>query len=167
MNCELLVKQLSAHPELNLSLRLPDGACLPAHFHITEVGHVTKRFVDCGGVRRVQESCLLQTWVHEDVDHRLTAGKLADVFERVGDVLEDLSLPVEFEVELGTVAQFGLLGVSVVAGNLELALTAKHTDCLARGVCLPGSCDAKPESDCESDCEPVAAPTCSPGGGCC
>ena len=163
MNCELLVKQLSGHPELNLSLRLPDGTRLPAHFHITEVGHVTKRFVDCGGVRRVQESCLLQTWVHEDVDHRLAAGKLADVFERVGDVLEDLSLPVEFEVELGTVAQFGLGGVSVVAGNLELALTAKHTDCLARGVCLPGSCDAEPESA----CEPVVAPTCSPGGGCC
>ncbi len=163
MNCELLLKQLAAYPELNLSLRLPDGSCLPAHFHITEVGHVTKRFVDCGGVRRVQENCLLQTWVHDDVKHRLCAGKLAGVFERVGDVLEDLSLPVEFEVELGTVAQFGLGGVSVVAGNLELALTAKHTDCLARGVCLPGGCDAEPDSD----CEPAVAPACSPGGGCC
>jgi len=28
---------------------LPDGDVIPAHYHVTEVGHVTKRFVDCGG----------------------------------------------------------------------------------------------------------------------
>jgi hypothetical protein len=163
MNVENFIKQLAACPDRNLSLRLPDGSSVPSHFHITEVGHVVKRFVDCGGVRRVQETCLLQTWVHEDVDHRLSAGKLAAVFEKVGDLLEDLSVPVEFEVELGTVAQFGLGGVSVVEGSLELALTAKHTDCLARGVCLPGGCDAEPEGQ----CEPRVAPACVPGGGCC
>ena len=144
-------------------LRLPDGAKLPAHFHITEVGHVTRRFVDCGGTRRHQETCLLQTWVHDDVEHRLTAGKLAGVFDRLGDLLEDFSLPIEFEVELGTASWFGVEGASIVDGNLEFALSSKATDCLARGVCLPEGCGTAGA--------PVEEPTepqrCSPGGGCC
>jgi len=31
------------------SFKLPEGTYLPAHFHMTEVGLVTKHFVDCGG----------------------------------------------------------------------------------------------------------------------
>jgi hypothetical protein len=163
MNVESFITHLKSHPERNLSLRLPDGSLVPAHFHITEVGHVIKRFADCGGVRRVQEACVLQTWVHDDGEHRLNAGKLAGVFDKVDDLFEDLSLPVEFEVELGTVAQFELEGASLVGGNLELALAAKSTDCLARGVCLPGACDATPEAL----LPPAAAAACAPGSGCC
>ena len=35
-----------------ISFRLPDGTYLPSHFHVTEVGLVTKHFIDCGGVER-------------------------------------------------------------------------------------------------------------------
>jgi hypothetical protein len=163
MNVESFITHLKSHPERNLSLRLPDGSLVPAHFHITEIGHVIKRFADCGGVRRVQEACVLQTWVHDDEEHRLSAGKLAGVFDKVDDLFEDLSLPVEFEVELGTVAQFELGGASLVDGNLELALASKQTDCLARGVCLPGTCDADPEALLPS----AATAACAPGSGCC
>ena len=29
-----------------------DGIEVPAHFHVTEVGLITKHFIDCGGVVR-------------------------------------------------------------------------------------------------------------------
>lgn len=166
MNIQEFVEHLQAHPEKPLRLRLPDGSQVPAHFHITEVGHVTRRFVDCGGTRRVQETCLLQVWVHEDTEHRLTAGKLAAVFERVGDLLNDFSLPVELEHEQGTIALFGVEGAVASPEGLEFELLAKHTDCLARGVCLPGTCGVEPELD---RVPPVSErqSACSPGGGCC
>ena len=31
---------------------LPNGDLIPDHFHVTEVGIVTKNFIDCGGVIR-------------------------------------------------------------------------------------------------------------------
>jgi hypothetical protein len=87
MNITEFLSQLRVHADKPLIFVLPDGGLIPAHFHITEVGHVTKRFIDCGGTRRTLETCLLQTWVHDDVDHRLVAGKLATIFDRAGDVL--------------------------------------------------------------------------------
>jgi hypothetical protein len=51
----------------------PDGDEILAHFHVTEVAHVTKRFIDCGGkLHDRQDACLLQTWVADDCEHRLT-----------------------------------------------------------------------------------------------
>ena len=38
-----------------ISFKLPDGSLVPSHFHVTEVGKVTKHFIDCGG------TCLLYT----------------------------------------------------------------------------------------------------------
>jgi hypothetical protein len=163
MNTNDFINRLKEHPEMCMALRLPDGARIPAHFHITEVGHVTRRFIDCGGTRRHQETCLLQTWVHDDVEHRLTAGKLAGVFERLGDLLEDFSLPIEFEVELGTASWFGVEDASVVDGSLEFALSPKPTDCLARGVCLPDGCGTVGAALGVSE-QPER---CAPGGGCC
>jgi len=34
---------------------LADGTAVPEHFHVTEVGLITKNFIDCGGTVR-QES---------------------------------------------------------------------------------------------------------------
>jgi hypothetical protein len=153
---------LHAHAEKPVSLLLPDGGFVPAHFHITEVGHVTKRFIDCGGTRRTQETCLLQTWVHDDLDHRLTAGKLAAIFSHAGDLLPHHDLPVEIEYEDYVVAQFPVESASVIDGALTFHLGLKHTDCLARGICLPGEC---------APAAPVAVSattsSCTPGSGCC
>lgn len=56
---------LQRHPRHALNFILPGGQALPAHFHITEVGHVKRRFIDCGGTVRERETCLLQAWVAE------------------------------------------------------------------------------------------------------
>ncbi len=157
-----LLNHLRANADKPLLFVMPDGGFIPAHYHITEVGHVMKRFIDCGGTRRTLETCLLQTWVHDDVDHRLYAGKLATIFGMAGDVLPHHDLPVEVEHEDGVVAQFPVESAEVIDGMLAFRLGLKHTDCLARGICLPGACAPAPA--------PEAAPAsscCTPGSKCC
>jgi len=43
-------------------IQLPDGTAVPNHFHVTEVGEVTKHFVDCGGKVRHEKRASLQLW---------------------------------------------------------------------------------------------------------
>ncbi len=56
-----------------------------------------KDFVDCGGTVRRLVTCLLQTWVGDDLDHRITAGKLLKALEHAAPVLGGEDLPVELE----------------------------------------------------------------------
>ena len=62
-----------------LHLVLPDGAVVPAHFHITEAGLTTKHFVDCGGTVRTEKTMSLQVWVAGVHEHRLSPGKLKNI----------------------------------------------------------------------------------------
>ncbi len=130
-----LKASLASHAERNLALRLPNGDLVPAHFHITEVGHVTKRFIDCGGGVHHHESCLLQAWVADDLDHRFTAGKFAGVLAMFEQLTPDDTLPVEVEYEDCSISQYLVLSASAANGGLTLDLGAKHTDCLAKEAC--------------------------------
>ncbi len=171
------IDQLSSHDDAELILRLPDGTDVAPHFHVTEVGHVKRRFVDCGGTRREVESCLLQTWVADDVEHRLTAGKLAGIFGHADEILPHRDLPVEIEHEKGVISQYPVRGAVMEAGQLVFTLGLKHTDCLAKELCLPGVCG--PERTPESAPSPALASgpgiklvlakeeSCCAGGGCC
>src|SRR5688572_29925477 len=71
---------LAAAPSLPIVVTWPDGEPIEPHFHVTEIGRVQKDFVDCGGTVRRLVTCLLQTWVGDDLDHRLTGGKLLKAF---------------------------------------------------------------------------------------
>ena len=137
MNLTDLQARLQARPELNVTITLPDGGHVPAHYHITEVGHVAKRFIDCGGTVRTSETCVLQTYIGspQDDGHRLTAGKLAHILNLAQPLLSSEELPVEVEYEGGVISQFPLAGVAVTGGNLVLRLGLKHTDCLAKDRC--------------------------------
>jgi hypothetical protein len=160
MNITDFVSHLRAHSEKPLSFRFPDGGFVAPHFHITEVGHVQKRFIDCGGTRRMLETCLLQTWVHDDVDHRLVAGKLAMIFDKAGDVLPHHDLPVEIEHEEEVISQYPVESVALIDGALTFTLGLKHTDCLARELCTPETCAPAPKKAAASSC-------CAPGSKCC
>jgi hypothetical protein len=88
MNIIELKKVLGQKPDGKIRFVLPDQTSIPAHFHITEVGHVRKDFIDCGGTKRSTSNCLLQAWVAEnDEDHALEAGKLSRILELAGDIL--------------------------------------------------------------------------------
>jgi hypothetical protein len=135
-------RALATAPELPLTVLWPDGDPIEAHFHVTEVGRVQKDFVDCGGTVRRTVTCLLQTWVGEDVDHRITAGKLLKAFEHARPVLGSDDLPVELEYEACNVIQFTVASVEQESARLVVRLGSKHTDCLAKEVCVPAASPA-------------------------
>lgn len=130
---------LAAAPELPLTVIWTDGEPIEAHFHVTEIGRVQRDFVDCGGTLRRTVTCLLQTWVADDTDHRLTAGKLLKALAQAAPVLRDEDLPVELEYEACNVVQLVVAEVRREGEVLILQLGSKHTDCLAKDVCLPGA----------------------------
>lgn len=93
-----LVKFLEEEPDFNVLLGLPDGSIIPYNFHITEVGRVNKKFVDCGGVLRETDTCVLQVWVADDEQqHRLTGSKLLDILNKSNSIIKVDDLEVEFE----------------------------------------------------------------------
>lgn len=139
MTVAALKLALATAPELPLTVLWPDGDPIEAHFHVTEVGRVQRDFVDCGGTVRRTVTCLLQTWVGEDVDHRITAGKLLKAFAHAGPVLGAEDLPVELEYEACNVIQFTVTAVEREANRLIVRLGGKHTDCLAKELCVPSS----------------------------
>ena len=139
MTVAALRAALAAAPELPLTVLWPDGDLIEAHFHVTEVGRVQKDFVDCGGTVRRTVTCLLQTWVGDDVDHRITAGKLLKAFDHALPVLGAEDMPAELEYEACNVIQFKIVAVVAEADRLVVQLGGKHTDCLAKELCVPSA----------------------------
>lgn len=162
MNLTELKAILQANPAASVRLDLPGGGSVPAHFHLTEVGRVSKRFVDCGGVFRASESCVLQTWMtsaaHDD-GHRLTAARLAMILELANPIIPSGDLPVEVEYEHGLVSQFPLAAVTTEGGVVVLQLGLKHTDCLAKEKCGCGE-----DTACATEAVPAAEACCSGAG---
>ncbi len=91
-----------------LAFELPDGSLVPNHFHITEVGKVTKNFIDCGGVIRKEEVVSLQLWEADDYDHRLHPEKMLQIIE-IGEKAFNLKdVDIEVEYQGNTIQKFGL-----------------------------------------------------------
>lgn len=136
---------------------LPNKKVVPNHFHVTEVGKITKHFIDCGGTERNEEVISFQLWSANDYDHRLHPKKLLDIIELSEKVLgiEDLEIEVEYQAD--TIGKFGL----EFDGQYFL-LTNKQTDCLAKDKCGIPAKKTKIELS-----EIQATNTCAPGSGCC
>ena len=131
---------LKLNPNSKMTWVLPDGSPVPAHYHITEVGHVLKNFMDCGGTVRSTASCVLQVWVANDTDHRLDTTKLSKVVDVASAILYD-SLPVEVEYDNGVMSQYPLTGWEIAhREGLMFYLGSKHTACLAPDKCGVGGC---------------------------
>ena len=114
----------------NLHFELPDGKKVPAHFHVTEVGKITKNFIDCGGTVRNESVVNFQLWKSIDFHHRLKAEKLLNIItlseEKLG--IEDNEIEVEYQGE--TIGKYGLKFEEGV-----FKLTSTQTDCLAKDNC--------------------------------
>ena len=131
---------LQSHPDKQFHLVLPGDSTVPVSFHITEVGHVAKKFIDCGGKLHSVQTCQLQAWLGSDTDHRLYAGKMAGVLglaQAKGVLPAGEDLDVEIEYEDAALSQYPVVGCAVTDAAVVLTLTAKHTDCLAKESCLP------------------------------
>lgn len=134
--------------------RLPDGTYLPAHFHVTEVGLVTKHFMDCGGTERRETVANFQLWEAGDYDHRLAPQKFLHILNLAAQMLGSEELEIEVEYQRDTIGKFGL-----AFDGADFWLTPKQTACLAQDACgIPDALLALPQ---------LQTAGCAPGGGCC
>jgi len=138
-----------------VNFRLPTGEYLPPHFHVTEVGLVTKHFVDCGGTERRETVANFQLWEAGDYDHRLAPQKFLHILHLSDKILGSEELAIEVEYQQATIGKFGL-----TFDGTDFQLTPKQTACLAQDACgIPDSQQfALPQ---------LQAACCAPGGGCC
>ncbi|MFA7277031.1 MAG: DUF6428 family protein [Pseudobdellovibrionaceae bacterium] len=113
-----------------LRFKLPDGSYVPVHFHVTEVGRITKYFIDCGGVERTEVVANFQLWEAKDYDHRLAPQKFLHILDISKKILGNDDLPVEVEYQQSTIGKFGL-----EFNGKDFVLTAKQTACLAQDAC--------------------------------
>ena len=137
---------------------LPDGTSVPEHFHVTEVGLITKNFIDCGGTVRRETVVNFQLWEANDFEHRLKPQKLLNIIELSEKVLgiEDFEIEVEYQAQ--TIGKYDL----DVNGN-DFVLLNKKTACLAQDQCgIPAEKQKVRLSDMNSE-----ASCCTPGGSCC
>ena len=134
----------------SIAFELPNGTLVPKHFHVTEVGEITKRFIDCGGTLRNERVINFQLWNANDYDHRLHPEKLMAIILLSEEKLFLSDQEIEIEYQGETIGKFG-----VDYNGEHFVLTNTHTDCLAKD-----KCDV-PEQ------ELVAVNVCTPKGGCC
>jgi hypothetical protein len=136
MKVHELRSALRKHPDALPRFILPEGDVVPAHFHVTEVGHVVKNFIDCGGTTRKNESAVLQLWFSDrDRDHRLRADKFADILGLGDRVLPHDKLEIEVEYDCCVISQYAIKTPEFSGEYLDFHLASSHTDCLAREKC--------------------------------
>jgi hypothetical protein len=127
---------LEANRDKQFLLQLPNEKTVPQSFHITEVGAVSKTFIDCGGKVHTVQTCQLQAWIGPDIDHRIEAGKMADILKVAASIIPNDSLDIEIEYEDEIISQYPVAEAVVSDAAVTLHLTTKHTDCLAKELCL-------------------------------
>ncbi|NGY37909.1 hypothetical protein FQU23_010335 [Flavobacterium sp. XN-5] len=142
----------------NVTFQLPNGTYVPEHFHVTEVGLITKKFIDCGGKLRNETVVNFQLWDANDFEHRLKPKKLLDIITLSEKVLgiEDFEIEVEYQAE--TIGKYDL-GFN----GKDFVLVNKQTACLAEDACgIPQEKQKIKLSEIPSQTN-----SCTPGGGCC
>ena len=126
-----LQNALEANPKRFPRFVLPDGDYIPAHAHVTEVGHVVRNFIDCGGVTGKKEKILLQTHVGKDTDHRLRSDRFAKILRLGNRVIPSADFDVDVEYDCCVVAQYPIIDAKRSGQYLDLVLATKRTQCLA------------------------------------
>lgn len=139
-----------------IAFQLPNGELVPNNFHVTEVGKITKNFIDCGGIVRNEEVVNFQLWDANDYDHRLHPEKLVKIIELSEKVLEIGDLEIEVEYQGSTIGKYAL-----DFDGTNFLLVTKQTDCLAKDNCgIPEGMQKVNLSDLKAEevscCEPVS-----------
>ena len=141
----------------NVEFQLENGTFVPEHFHVTEVGVITKHFIDCGGAIRNEKVVNFQLWNANDFEHRLKPTKLLNIIklseEKLG--IEDAEIEVEYQSE--TIGQYDL----DFNGN-HFVLKNKQTACLASDACgIPAEKQKVNLAELKDNA------CCTPNSGCC
>ena len=142
--------QLSGLREI--AFELPDGSLVPAHFHVTEVGKVSKHFIDCGGTLREEMKISFQLWEENDYNHRLHPDKLVHIIDLATKKLNlpDAQIEVEYQGESINKYELDFNGNNFLLVNTQTA-------CLAKDAC--GLPEKKPKlklSELQNSCNPAS-----------
>lgn len=139
-----------------ISFELPNGELVAPHFHVTEVGQIEKKFIDCGGTIRFETVVNFQLWEANDYDHRLHPEKLINIIELSEKQLNLKDEEIEVEYQGTTIGKYYL---DYNGKNFTLISTV--TDCLAKDNC------GIPEEKLKVNLADVGSNSCTPGSGCC
>jgi hypothetical protein len=142
-----------------VNFKLPNESFVPEHFHVTEVGLITKNFIDCGGTVRKETVVNFQLWDANDFEHRLKPQKLIHIIELSEKVLgiEDFEIEVEYQDK--TIGKYDL-GFN----GKDFELLNKKTACLAQEQCgIPAEKPMIKLRQLNID----TTNSCTPGGSCC
>jgi Family of unknown function (DUF6428) len=141
-----------------VNFQLSNGTFVPEHFHVTEVGLITKNFIDCGGTVRKETVVNFQLWDANDFDHRLKPQRLLNIIELSEKVLGIGDFEIEVEYQDTTIGKYDL---EFNGKNFELL--NKKTACLAQDQC------GIPKDKMKVQLTELSNETnsCTPGGGCC
>lgn len=143
----------------NVEFQLENGAFVPEHFHVTEVGTVTKHFIDCGGTIRQEKVVNFQLWNADDFEHRLKPGKLLNIIKLSEEKLGIENDEIEVEYQNITIGKYDL-----DFNGKTFILKNKTTACLAEDACgIPSEKQKIKLSDLSSS----KVSCCNPESGCC
>ncbi len=142
-----------------VNFQLPNGNFVPEHFHVTEVGLITKNFIDCGGTVRKETVVNFQLWNANDVEHLLKPQKLIDIIALSEKILGIEDFEIEVEYQDNTIGKYDL-GLN----GKDFLLINKKTACLAQDQCgIPAEKQKLKLAQLSAD----NTNSCTPGGGCC
>ncbi len=143
----------------NVEFQLENGQRVPEHFHVTEVGQISKTFIDCGGVIRQEKAVNFQLWNADDFEHRLKPGKLLHIINLSEEKLGMVDAVIEVEYQSETIGKYDL-----EFNGKTFVLKNKTTACLAEDACgIPSQKQPMKLVDLSSD----TASSCDPNSGCC
>ncbi len=140
-----------------VNFQLQNGTLVPAHFHVTEVGIITKKFIDCGGTVREENVANFQLWDANDFDHRLKPSKLLNIIALSENILGIQDLEIEVEYQSETIGKY-----EIDFDGSNFLLLNKTTDCMAKDKCGIPAEKLKVKM-----VDLVMENSCKPGGGCC
>lgn len=150
------IKSILATAEA-VNFQVENGETVPEHFHVTEVGIITKDFIDCGGKVRHEKVANFQLWDADDYEHRLKAGKLLNIISLSEKVLGMEDLEIEVEYQSDTIGKYDLS-----FDGTNFLLLSKRTACLAKEAC---GVEEAPKNRMVNLAG--AANSCTPADGCC
>lgn len=137
----------------DLTFRKENGETIPAHFHVTEAGALSKHFIDCGGTFRREEVLSFQIWVANDTEHRLSPARFSKILDQAAPLFPSGDPEIEVEYQNETIGRYALEFT-----DDTFVLQPKHTNCLASDQC--GVTPVLAEAETVSN-------SCKPGSGCC
>lgn len=148
MKLSAFTQQLAGHASHPVGFVFDDGEMIPQHFHLSEIGYITKNFVDGTGSIRKVELVQLQVWLGDDEPCPLTGAELAQLLDVAKHQLPSGDLDVEVEYEGCVISQYAVEAALDTGTKLLFQLADKRMDSPAKSVAAAGTASCNGSTGC-------------------